>query len=68
MYDVEQKVGVLRFVEDRKQETLFPIIQVCLGVFMSVYLFRSVLFVCYSSLLGVFMSVYLFRSMYFLEL
>ena len=22
MYDVEQKVGVLRFVEDRKQETL----------------------------------------------
>ena len=44
MYDVQHKVGVLRFVEDRKQETLFPIIQVCLGVFMSVYLFRSMYF------------------------
>ena len=36
MYDVEQEIGVLRFVEDRKQETLSPIIQVCLGVFIRV--------------------------------
>ena len=38
MYDVQQKVEVLRFVQDRKQETLFAVLQVCLGVYSVMYL------------------------------